>query len=368
MPGVFLLLMCSVFQVPGVLGAGIGTKVDQVEQKLNKVEAKLTRTETKLDEIAQHLDTLLQFFKIQVPVDDDKYLYLSPTNIIHIPTFEQLSCPQNFKSVDDGSIFKASSVDEAFGSLVTYQGEDVLMICSRIGCQVKTEDGWKDTKLIYNRHYAAYSKLADGRWLVTGGMGEGWPGNPSGWLNSTLIYSDGEGWSEHLPLPVGHVSHCQVTVGTETFVIGGLYRGSVRKSGYKYGLNENNWKLLGQLITPRYDHMCAVYGGRIYVIGGVNNKLDNTAKVEIYDPSNPSLGWSAGPTLPTPLGDGHAIVHDNVLYVLGGRTDAFKANTEVFKLNKDEEWEVVPNVIVTQDWKATYQAPLVNKDDLHCDN
>jgi len=295
------------------------------------------------------------------------YLYLSPTNIIHIPTFAQLSCPQHFESVDDKTIFRASSVDEAFGSLVTYQGEEVLMVCSRRGCEVKTEDGWQDTKLIYDRNYAAYSRLADGRWLVTGGMGEGWPGNPSGWLNSTQIYSDGEGWSEHVPLPVGHVSHCQVTVGTETFVIGGLYRGSVR--GSVYVLNQNNWSLLDhQLITPRYDQMCAVYGGRIYVIGGVDSSLDNTAKVEIYDPSKPNLGWSVGPMLPTPLGDGHAVIHDNVLYVLGGRVDAFKANTEVFKLTKDEQWEVVPDVTVTQGRKSMYQAPLVAKDHLHCNN
>jgi len=65
MLGVSLLLLCSVFQVPGVRGREISTKIDQVEAKLNTVESLLTRTETKLVEIEQNMDTLIQFFNTQ---------------------------------------------------------------------------------------------------------------------------------------------------------------------------------------------------------------------------------------------------------------------------------------------------------------
>ena len=59
--------------------------------------------------------------------------------------------------------------------------------------------------------------LPDGRWLVSGG----WKDYEEGFVGTTQIYSERQGWLDYVPLPGKLEGHCQVTVGDDVFVIGG---------------------------------------------------------------------------------------------------------------------------------------------------
>ena len=105
-----------------------------------------------------------------------------------------------------------------------------------------------------------------------------------------------------------------------------------------------------KLMTPRIGHACVDFGGQIYVMGGFQFNFETGARhmlnsVEVYNPATPDLGWLVGPHLPKELNGAHAVVHEDNLYVVGGRTDMRMDfpplidmfNTAVFKLAKDDD-------------------------------
>merc|ERR1711970_877558 len=63
MSGVYLLMMCSVFQVPGVLSTDISNKLDQVSAQLHNISAQLTETETKLNTKMDQVQIQLKKFE-----------------------------------------------------------------------------------------------------------------------------------------------------------------------------------------------------------------------------------------------------------------------------------------------------------------
>ncbi len=59
------------------------------------------------------------------------------------------------------------------------------------------------------------------------------------------------------------------------------------------------WSEVAPMTTPRSNHAAAVYGGKIYVFGGVDQSAAALSSVEIYDPVTDS--WTAGTSSPVPL-------------------------------------------------------------------
>merc|ERR1719431_2496693 len=100
------------------------------------------------------------------------------------------------------------------------------MVCGgyyMTGCYVWDKEGWTKSSNDFGKRYrSASSVLEDGTWLVTGGY------RPSK-LSSTMLYSPTGGWKDHIPLPVATAYHCQVSLGSETFVMGGYVTGAVYK-------------------------------------------------------------------------------------------------------------------------------------------
>merc|ERR1711936_1035855 len=72
MSGVYLLLMCSVFQVPGVLGTDIINKLDQVSAQLHNISAQLTGIETKLNTKMDQVELQLKKFEAHLTAAEAK--------------------------------------------------------------------------------------------------------------------------------------------------------------------------------------------------------------------------------------------------------------------------------------------------------
>jgi len=74
MYGVYLLLMCSLFQVPGVLGTDISNKLDQVSAQLHSIAAQLIGTETKLNTKMDLMEIQLRKFEAHLTAAEAKLL------------------------------------------------------------------------------------------------------------------------------------------------------------------------------------------------------------------------------------------------------------------------------------------------------
>ena len=217
----------------------------------------------------------------------------------------------------------------------------------------------KRNNISYNvRCAAASSKLADGRWLITGGVGI------DGTLSSARAYSEAEGWVDFPSLPATRYWHCQVTVGHDVYVIGGWHDNHKPQSSV-YILSEDQvWVKGKNLPTHLSEHSCAVIGSKIYVIGGYDHSKDLVTSVFILDTSAHGSSWELGPELPVPRAKAQTFVYDDTLYLLGGYIR--ESRSDVFTLAPGaQSWSVVPGANIT-DIRHIFPAPLITNDNMHC--
>ena len=76
------------------------------------------------------------------------------------------------------------------------------------------------------------------------------------------------------------------------------------------------WTEGENMTTPRTDFAYAGLNGKIYIIGGFDDKGNTTATVESYDPEENR--WATVTPLPEPLDHSGAATDKNKIYVIGG--------------------------------------------------
>ena len=179
--------------------------------------------------------------------------------------------------------------------------------------------------------------------LVTGGYYTG-ENKPSS------LYSPTVGWTAYPPIPVETTEHhCQVTIGDTTFIAGGWTR--VGKTGATYkSTNGGQWVQLTPMLTPRKNHACVEWDGKILAIGGDDwNGSDDPGQgrlsiVESYDTL--ANKWSLFTPLPKPMKFLQAVAYKG-LYVLGGESPDLEWNKDVYQLRPGSyQWQVLPGVKV----------------------
>ena len=208
--------------------------------------------------------------------------------------------------------------------------------------------------------------LSDGGWLVTGGW------RPGRQTDTAQLYAGGDKWVQYPSLPVNISHHCQVTVGTKVYTVGGRsddgWSSSPMDSVYVTDVSQKDrgWtRLPFRLAERRAKHSCAVVDGKIYVIGGYA-VFNYFISVEVFDTNYPAA-WTRGPDFPTPLSEPLAFVYRNTLYVVGGHGDNYAHNTNVYKLaSSGKEWTIVKDVHVDNPAHDVHPAPLIHQDALHC--
>jgi N-acetylneuraminic acid mutarotase len=79
------------------------------------------------------------------------------------------------------------------------------------------------------------------------------------------------------------------------------------------------WGQKAPLLEPNSEFTLASTGGKIYVLGGYPAGRVSVKTVQIYDIAADS--WTRGPDLPEVNNHGIAAAHDGVIYLFGGQTD-----------------------------------------------
>jgi len=312
--------------------------------------------ETLADECVQFIEqTVEEILTEKLAEKGPSYMYFSNYTIVEIPAFTKVKCEQKLPWEE--------KQEWGLAATVPYKGKKTLMLCGGVytkGCYARTQQGWEETDDEFDRAWAAYSTMSDGKLLVTGGFGEDYER-----LSSTMTYTQEEGWQEFTPMPAAKINHCQVTVGHKVYVIGGM-DGDNKTDGSVYVLSDGQWSRQYELAFPRRDHMCAEFGGNIYVIGGLKEEKHYTVhrmSVEIIDTQNPGV-MLEGPKMPYDVYESHAVVHDDVLYVLYGWGVGSYMN--VYSLGKQEKkWKILP-VDWFQNTKSVQSAPIINE--IFCHN
>jgi len=310
---------------------------------------------------------LLLVYVSSGPVENKEYLYLGPGQILELPSLAEVPCQQN---APFGPPTVTHYVSRTAAAVVPYAGAGTLMICGLNtilrGCYVWRKSRWELSDTLFNGTQSASSMLADGRWLVTGGLWK-YDLEESVALSSARTYSEAKGWADFSPLPVKRYSHCQVTVGNAVYAIGGYEEGtwgSEPQSSVFILSDGQEWVKGESLPTPLSQHACAVMGSKIFVVGGNDGDSYETSAVYTLDSSSPGSSWELGPELPVQLNDAQAFFYDGRIYLLGGRR--YDYLTDVFTLEPGaQSWSLVPGSNIT-DKRLTFPAPFITHDAMHC--
>ncbi len=97
------------------------------------------------------------------------------------------------------------------------------------------------------------------------------------------------------------------------------------------------WHDVAPMSTRRTNLAAATLAGRVYAIGGFDEKDRLLANVEIYNPKRNK--WTPGPALPRRRGDASAAVLNNRLYVAGGVVNSSTITESMLFLDQNNEWQ-----------------------------
>ena len=110
-----------------------------------------------------------------------------------------------------------------------------------------------------------------------------------------------------------------------------------------YDITTDRWELGPLLPQPNNHGMAVGVNGRIYLIGGQTTDLSEGPYVDTVYELDPVTGvWTAKAPMPTARSSGVAIVHNDKIYVAGGRPPR-GADFAVYDPAANA-WEVLPNL------------------------
>jgi N-acetylneuraminic acid mutarotase len=131
------------------------------------------------------------------------------------------------------------------------------------------------------------------------------------------------GWkmAPPLPTPMGEIEG--TAVGDKLYVMAGLNPATGRPIGavYVFDASSNAWTTRNSMPVPAHHIMTAALNGKIYVFGGFVSPKEFAAWQPInnsweYDPA--ADRWKALAPVPTPRGAGQAVLFGGKIYVIGG--------------------------------------------------
>lgn len=160
--------------------------------------------------------------------------------------------------------------------------------------------------------------------------------------NNLLIDAlDQEHWREMASLTTPREQMAVVGWDDEIYAIGGVSKNGVSNSVEKYSLASNSWATLQSKPTAVYAAGAAVLGGKVYVPGGQEADKGPSMKLEVYDPR--TNHWEEKAPLPTPLAKYGIAAYEGSLYLFGG-WDGTKDTNIVLRYNpNNDNWtELTP--------------------------
>ena len=105
-------------------------------------------------------------------------------------------------------------------------------------------------------------------------------------------------------------------LGGKIYIVGG-HPGYGQESAEVYDPFENSWDMMPAPLFPTNAPAAAALGGKLYVMGGYGVVTDSSC-VQIYDPLNPSGGWTYGPSMNMVRSNCGGAALGGKLYAVGG--------------------------------------------------
>jgi DNA-binding CsgD family transcriptional regulator/N-acetylneuraminic acid mutarotase len=182
--------------------------------------------------------------------------------------------------------------------------------------------------------------VVSGKIFVPGGL------TASGSVTNTMeIYNPNTNmWVIGASLPVSLSAYGLTVFEGRIYLFGGWDGKTFRSEVYRYDSESNVWQKISQMQTPRAYLGAAVSGRKIILVGGKNQNgvLDIT---EIFSPdlvNEPGGPWKTGAPMPLPVyGMGITSMAD-VIYILGGASEAGKAIPALVYSPQSNEWQTLP--------------------------
>ena len=110
-------------------------------------------------------------------------------------------------------------------------------------------------------------------------------------------------WEEIADMHEGRMHAFGVATENKIFVAGGLCNGKKLKTCEIYNISTNAWQLVAKLNVPRCYGSMVCLNGKLYVLGGGNDRNQRELSVECFDPANGQ--WIQETTIPVTNTDPH---------------------------------------------------------------
>ena len=205
---------------------------------------------------------------------------------------------------------------------------------------------WEDLPM--ERDVQGAALVTDGQSLYrTGGMtARNQPGQPQDLIsNADFARFDPttKTWTDLAPMPAPRSTHDSAVIGRQVYAVGGWWmKGGQESSTYHkdavvFDLDhpEAGWKAFDQPFRRRALAV-AESGGKLFVLGGLDNQFQVSRRVDIFDPK--SGDWSMGPQLSGANFEGFAAS----AYAVAGRLYASGLSGIITRLDGQEAaWEAV---------------------------
>lgn len=171
-------------------------------------------------------------------------------------------------------------------------------------------------------------------------------------------FSVAEQWGVKPDMPTGRQEIYADTAGGLIYVPGGILSDIVTTTSAfeAFDVERNKWVTLASLPAPRHHITPAIIGGQLYAMGGFDGPFpawEMKADMFIYDIKTNT--WREGVSLPEPRGEHIAAVVGNRIHVIGGRVvaDSGKSHFDAY-LDTDAHSIYDPN---TEEWVKGATAP-----------
>ena len=170
-------------------------------------------------------------------------------------------------------------------------------------------NSWRSCLPLSQRRTRAVAGVVGGRLVVAGGFARG-----VGELASVEAYTS-TGWTPLPPLPHAADGATACVLNGRLYVMGGFQCNKLQVLEMSEE-NEFTWTVK-ELPAERYSAACVGLDGKLWLMGGKDERAQPTASVFIYEPANDT--WAAGPALPHPCSGGSAAVLDGEIHFIGDR-------------------------------------------------
>ena len=152
-------------------------------------------------------------------------------------------------------------------------------------------------------------------------------------------------WGMRAPLLLANSEFAFAESNGRIYVMGGYPASRVTSRAVQvYDIASNSWQLGPDLPQPNNHGMAAAVNGRIYLIGGqFDGDQDGATAVNRVHELDPARGtWVEKAPMPTARSGGVAVVHDDRIYVAGGRVP--RGHDFAVYDPAADTWEVLPDL------------------------